>query len=42
MSNQFKFECQFCGEEFDKNVVDLALHIGKIHDSPRNKIKDQK
>ena len=42
MSNQFKFEYQFCGEEFGKNVVDLALHIGKIHDSPRNKIKDQK
>ena len=42
MSNQFKFECQFCGEEFGKNVVNLALHIGKIHDSPRSKIKNRK
>ena len=30
------FECNFCGTSFGTNVIELALHIGRIHDSPRS------
>ena len=36
MSNTYRFQCQFCGKDFGSDVVELALHIGKIHDKPRN------
>jgi len=36
LSNQYKFECKFCGKDFDTDVVELALHIGRVHDKPRN------
>jgi len=36
LSNQYKFECKFCGKDFDTDVVELALHIGRVHDIPRN------
>ncbi len=36
LSNQFKFECMFCGKDFGIDVMKLALHIGKIHDQARN------
>jgi len=26
----------FCGEEYGTDVVELALHIGRVHDQPRN------
>lgn len=35
MSNQYTFHCEFCGEDFGTDVVELALHIGNVHDSPR-------
>ena len=41
MSNQSMFECRFCGKEFGKNVIDLAIHIGRIHDKSRNNTKSQ-
>ncbi|MDH3658173.1 MAG: hypothetical protein OEM77_08580 [Nitrosopumilus sp.] len=37
MSNQYTFDCRFCGKDFGSDVVELALHIGKIHDSPRKR-----
>ncbi len=36
LSNQYSFQCMFCGKEYDENVIELAIHIGKIHDKPRN------
>jgi len=35
LSNQYVFKCNFCGISFGNNVIKLALHIGRIHDSPR-------
>jgi len=26
----------FCGKEYGEKVIDLAIHIGKVHDKPRN------
>jgi len=26
----------FCGKEYGTDVVELALHIGRVHDQPRN------
>lgn len=37
MSNQCNFECTYCGLEFGSEVIELALHIGKVHDPPRSK-----
>ena len=36
LSNQYKFKCKFCGKDFGEDVVELALHIGRVHDVPRN------
>jgi len=36
LSSQYKFECKFCGKEYGTDVVELALHIGRVHDKPRN------
>ena len=36
MSNQYEFECPFCGEDFGSEVIDLAKHIGKEHDPSRS------
>ncbi len=36
MSNEYKFECEFCGKDFGAEVVELALHIGRMHDRPRD------
>ena len=35
MSSRFTFECKYCGMDFGTDVVKLALHIGKIHDTSR-------
>ncbi|MGI9565538.1 MAG: hypothetical protein ACR2LL_00810 [Nitrosopumilus sp.] len=35
MSNQYSFECKFCGMDFGSDVIKLASHIGRVHDSPR-------
>ncbi len=32
LPNQYKFECKFCGKDFGLDVVELALHIGKVHE----------
>ena len=40
MEEIFDFHCSYCGKEFGKEVIDLAVHIGKIHDPTRK--KDQK
>ena len=37
MSNEYRFECEFCGKDFGTDVMDLALHIGRIHDMPRSR-----
>ena len=37
MSNQYTFRCKFCGMEFNDDVIALALHIGRIHDTTREK-----
>lgn len=37
MSSQYNFECVYCGLEFGSEVIELALHIGKVHDPPRSK-----
>jgi hypothetical protein len=26
----------FCGKDYGIDVVELALHIGRVHDKPRN------
>ncbi len=36
LPNQYTFECKFCGKDFGTNVIGLALHIGRVHDKPRN------
>ena len=36
MTNEFEFECPICGEEFGKEVIDLAKHIGDEHDPSRS------
>jgi hypothetical protein len=36
MSNQFEFQCPFCGMDFGMEVIDLAKHIGQKHDPPRS------
>jgi len=33
LSNQYTFHCKFCGEDFGNSVVNLAIHIGRIHDN---------
>ncbi len=35
MSTQYKFECRYCGKEYGDNVIELALHIGRVHDIAR-------
>ncbi len=37
MSSQYKFQCAYCGLDFGSDVIELALHIGKVHDPPRKK-----
>lgn len=37
MSNQYNFECTYCSLLFDSKVIELTLHIGKVHDPPRSK-----
>ena len=39
MSSQYNFECTICGLKFGSDVIELALHIGKVHDPPRAKIR---
>ncbi len=36
MSDHFEFDCPYCGKDFGNAVIDLAKHIGEIHDSPRS------
>jgi len=36
LPNQYKFKCKFCGKDYGTDVIELALHIGKVHDNPRN------
>ncbi len=36
LSNQYTFQCKFCGKNYGSDVIELALHIGKVHDKPRN------
>lgn len=36
MSDQYTFHCKYCGEDFGTGVVELALHIGKVHDISRD------
>jgi len=36
LSNQYSFQCMFCGKEYGEKVIELAIHIGKVHDKPRN------
>ncbi len=36
VSNQYEFQCPFCGEDFGSEVIDLAKHIGKEHDPSRS------
>ncbi len=35
LSNQYEFECKFCGKNYGLDVIKLAVHIGKVHDKPR-------
>lgn len=35
MENSFEFHCMFCGKDFGSDVINLAKHIGKIHDPTR-------
>lgn len=37
MVENFEFYCSYCGKEFGKAVIDLAKHIGDIHDPTRKK-----
>jgi len=36
LSNQYTFQCKLCGKNYGSDVIELALHIGRIHDKPRN------
>ncbi len=36
LSSQYKFKCTFCGKEYGTDVVELAIHIGRVHDQQRN------
>ena len=36
MSNQYEFQCPFCGKDFGSEVIDMAKHIGKLHDPSRS------
>jgi hypothetical protein len=36
VSNQFEFQCPFCGKDFGNEVIDMARHIGKQHDPSRS------
>ncbi len=36
LSSQYKFQCTFCGKEYGTDVVELAIHIGRVHDQQRN------
>lgn len=36
VSDQYVFECNFCGVNFGTDVIELALHIRKVHDRARN------
>lgn len=35
MSNTYQFHCTYCGKEFGEDVIELARHIGSIHDPSR-------
>ncbi len=35
LSNQYTFQCKFCGKDYGSDVIELALHIGRVHDNPR-------
>ena len=37
MPAQYNFECTYCGLEFGSDVVELAIHIRRVHDPPRGK-----
>lgn len=37
MGEKFDFFCTYCGKEFGSEVIDLAKHIGEIHDPTRKK-----
>jgi len=36
LSSQYEFKCTFCGKEYGTDVVELAIHIGRVHDQQRN------
>ena len=36
LSSQYSFQCMFCGKKYGEKVIELAIHIGKVHDKPRN------
>lgn len=35
-----KFACRFCGKYYGEDPIELALHIGRVHDQPRNMFVD--
>ncbi len=35
MKESFDFHCTICGKYFGEDVIALAKHIRKSHDSPR-------
>ena len=35
-NKHFRFKCNFCGKDFGMNVIELALHIAKVHDQKRS------
>jgi hypothetical protein len=37
MNDNLDFYCTYCGKDYGKEVIDLAKHIGKIHDPTRKK-----
>lgn len=44
LPNFFPMYCEYCGNNFGKNLIALGTHIGKIHDKQnvRKKQKKQK
>ena len=35
LSDQYKFKCKFCEMDFGDNVIELAIHIGRVHDDSK-------
>lgn len=36
VSNQYEFQCPICGDDFGTEVIELAKHIGEVHDPSRS------